>query len=323
MKRWKLNLLLALSVVLAHPALPAIADDHPETKQLIDIVNAQSDPAKLGPYELVANVLINPGKRDQQSGVLRFYRDQDHSRAELQLGAYQETLLKHGNKLYIARSDGPVLRTRNLLSIEHFWRISTPPSLTLSAIEQKKHDGIAVQCFSTKLTGKDGWKTHYCVDAQHNTLVERSTDYDKTSLGAFVEVGGGRLPTSITVADPERKVIIRDSRISKLVPQEDRFAIPKDAREFETCDHPEGGRLVRRVEPIFPRGTRHRSATLYFRGIVQKDGSFTDIDVSSAEGPEFEKAGMIAAAQWQVSPPTCDGHPISAELEVIVTLYRH
>lgn len=320
MKKWKLNLLLALSVVLAHPALAAVADDHPETKQLIDIVNAQSDPAKLGPYELVANVLINPGKRDQQSGVLRFYRDQDHSRAELQLGAYQETLLKHGNKLYIARSDGPVLRTRDLLSIEHFWRIRMPLNLTLSAIEQKKHDGAPVQCFSAK---NDGWKTHYCVDAQHNTVVERSTDYDKTTLAAFVEVGGGRLPTSIIVADPERKVVISDSRISKLVPQEDTFAVPQNSREFETCDYPEGGRLLRRVEPIFPRGTRHRSATLYFRGIVQKDGSFTDIDVSSAEGPEFEKAGMIAAAQWQVSPPTCDGHPISGELEVIVTLDRH
>jgi TonB-like protein len=315
-------LLIALSVCLIGHA----QSDHYETRQLIDAVNAQSDPAKTGPYALVADVTINPGARDQQTGKLRLYRDKDRSRLELEIGQYQETDLRLQSKLYIARtSRRPFNVPSTLLSGDRLWRIDVPPRAKLSGIKYKKRDGVTAGCFSIKDPAWGDFKTDYCVDAAQNTLLETSTKYEKTTLLSSIGLGSGRLPTAIAYKelDSGQKLAISHVELGHILPQENIFAVPEHAREFETCDYIEGGSFVNKVEPVYPRGTGHRAATIYFRGIVQKDGSFTDVEVSSPDGPEFEAAGRAAAAQWKFSPPMCAGHPVAAESETTITLQPH
>jgi hypothetical protein len=182
-----------------------------------------------------------------------------------------------------------------------------------------------VQCFSIKDPRYHDWETRYCVDAQSKSLLETKTNFQTVRLSGFARLGEGQLPTSIRIDmhEPKTRLELRDAEIKKLLPQAETFAAPEHAREFETCDNIEGGEFTHRVEPAYPRdlaqGNRP-TATIFIYGIIDKDGSFTDVHVFSPEGPAFEKAGREAAAQWRFSPGMCDGHAVAAEKDTMITL---
>jgi hypothetical protein len=211
-----------------------------------------------------------------------------------------------------------------LLNTEGFWKIELPARTKLGNIQHKQREHVPAECFSVKEPAYHDSETRYCANPQDNTLMAVSTEFEKITLADFVKIAEGSLPSVITYqTDDGQKVVIRQVELTPLPPNNNAFAVPEHAREFETCDYIEGGRFLNRVEPRYPRGAGSGAATIYFRGIVQRDGSFTDIDVFSPDGPAFEKSGLAAAVQWRFSPPTCDGHPIAAENETIITLQPH
>jgi Gram-negative bacterial TonB protein C-terminal len=275
---------------------------------------------------MLADVIINPGTKHEQHGQLRFSREKDRSRVDLQVGDYHETQVTIQNKLYVYRSSRrPVSVPSRLLGIERLWKVELTPTMKLGAIKHKNRDHIPAECFSIKDPQYHDFETRYCVSAEDKTLVEVSTEYEKTTLANFIKLADGSLPSLITYKtdDSAKQIVIRQIELTPLRPKDDTFAVPEHAREFETCDYVEGGNFLKKVEPVYPRSAGSGAATIYFRGIVQKDGSFTDIDVFSPDGPEFEKAGLAAAVQWRFSPPMCNGHPIAAEDETTITLQRH
>jgi hypothetical protein len=81
----------------------------------------------------------------------------------------------------------------------------------------------------------------------------------------------------------------------------------------------EGGNITKRVEPVFPKAYG-REASIFVSGIVEKDGSFTNVHVFSPQGAAVEQAGKDAAGQWKFNPGMCDGHAIATESEVSITM---
>jgi hypothetical protein len=317
----RLLLVVLLFACFAHAV---VRDEHPETRKLIENINSQTDPAKTGPYSLLADIIIDPGKHEQH-GQLLFFRDKERSRVDLQVSDYRETQVRNQNKLYIYRSTRrPVTIPARLLNTESFWKIELPARTKVGNIQHKQREHGPAECFSVKEPAYHDLETRYCANSQDNTLMAASTEFEKITLADFVKVAEGSLPSVIRYqTDDGQKVVIRQVEVTPLPPNNNVFAVPEHAREFETCDYIEGGRFLNRVEPIYPHGAGSGAATIYFRGIVQKDGSFTDIDVFSPQGPAFEKSGLAAAVQWRFSPPTCDGRPIAAENETTITLQPH
>lgn len=319
MNRCLAVLLLFLCICFSASAL----SDRPETRQLIQATNARSDPAKTGPYSLLADVIVNPGTKQELHGQLRLLRDSNRSRIDLQFRDYHETHVREGNKLYVYRTTRrPVAFPSRLFAIEHVWQIQVTSRAKLGAIKRTNREQVAAECFSTKEPEWHDFETRYCVNAQDNSLIESKSEYEDTRLENYVKVGDSAVPSIIRYKTSDGDVMIRQIELMPLVAKDDTFAVPEGAREFETCDNVEGGSFVNRVEPVYPSGAGPGAATIYFRGIVQKDGSFTDVDVFSAEGPEFEKSGRAAAAQWRFSPPMCNGHPVAAENETVITVRR-
>lgn len=305
-------------------AVEATSDDHTETKQLIDEVNRSSDPSKTGPYALTAKLRFNPGTKGEQTGELRLYRDLQRVRVDLELRNYHETRIQDGTKLFIARSGPPAPGTMILLEIYKFWRINVPSQAKFSAISNKKRGAIQAKCFSIKDTHYH-IETRYCVDSQSKMLLESSTPYETVKLQGPFSIGEGYVPTSIVMNEnePNRHIEIVDIATTKMKPQDDTFAPPPNAREFETCDNIEGGDFVRKVEPVYPRSAGNIGpATLFFHGTIEKDGSFTHVYVFSPQGAAFEQAGREAAAQWKFTPGMCAGHTVAAESQTVIVLSR-
>lgn len=287
-------------------------------------INEQSDPAKTGPYSFLADVIINADKNEQR-GQLRFLRDKERSRLDLQFGDYHETQVRDHNKLYVYRSTRrPIIVPSRLLGIERLWKVELPLRMKLSDVTHKSHERLPLKCFSVKEPEWQNFETRYCADARDNTLMDVRSDFERITLAHFVKLGEGYLPSVVIYKEKDAKEVrVRQIQLTALTPGDSTFAPPEHAHEFETCDYIEGGRLLKRVDPVYPHLVHSGAATIYFRGIVQKDGSFTDIDVFSPDGPEFEKSGLAAATQWKFSPPTCDGHPVAGEAETVITLQRN
>jgi hypothetical protein len=299
----------------------ASADDHVETRQLIDAVNRNSDVSKTGPYAWTAKVVIDPGSRGERTGELRLYRDQDRTRTEFRLGTYLEIRVRDGKKLYIARSQPmPLWEATAVAFPERFWKIDTPPRAKWSKIDRKKHENVDAQCFSMEeMRGGNYYGIRYCVDAQSKSILERTAIFETLKLSGYSSIEEGRLPTAVIInnKEPVSHIELRDVEVRRLIPNERTFAPPEHAREFETCDHIEGGDVIRNVAPEFQgsgSGSSHRSgATMFIYGIIEKDGSFSNVHVFSPNGEALEKAGKAAAAQWKFTPGTCDGHAVAAE----------
>lgn len=305
-------------------AIEATADDHTETKQLIDEVNRSSDPSKTGPYSLTAKLRFNPGTKGEQTGELRLYRDQQRVRVDLELRNYRETRIQDGNKLFVARSGPPAPGTMVLLGIYRLCRIHVPSHAKFSGISNKRLGAIRAQCFSIKDTHYHD-ETRYCVDSQSKMLLESITPYETVKLQGPFSIGEGYVPSSIVMNEdePRRQTEIIDIATTKLIPQDDTFTPPANAREFETCDNIEGGDFVKKVEPVYPQSPGNSGpATLFFHGTIEKDGSFTHVYVFSPQGAAFEQAGREAAAQWRFRPGMCSGHPVAAESQTVIVFSR-
>jgi len=115
-------------------------------------------------------------------------------------------------------------------------------------------------------------------------------------------------------------------------PGERRGAVPKAP---ETPAKPKGpvhvsepvqlARLVRRVEPVYPRMliTNRIEGKVELRAVIAKDGTIQSLEVLSGN-PLFVRAAREAIEQWRYQPTMLNGEPVEVEtiITVVFTLRR-
>ncbi len=314
---------LGVGLIFITALCSATASDKEETRKLVEEVNATSSASLIGPYQISARLLINPHTKEEKTAEWKFFRDATRYRVELRIGGYQEIQVRDGNKLFIRRTPGvfPSPGLGQLTHPEQLWQVWAPPGSSLSGVSGKQAG--AALCFSVKPKGYSA-NTHYCVSSQNKTIISHKNSSQIVELGKYLQLGAGYLPGTIEIRDsePKRHIIFEDLRAQQLSPAAETFTAPEQARQFETCEYPKSAESIHRVEPTLP-GNSAGTATIFLHGLIQKDGSISDLQVFSPEGPALEESGRNAASQWKFSPATCDGHPIASEMEIVVTLSRN
>ena len=163
------KLLVLLPLYLAFLALSA---DSPQTpQQLVELSRKASDLSAVGPYQLNATVVLNPGTSKEVSGPITILRDKGLYHSDLKLTGYRETRWIKEQTLYIARTQSipipPLLLVREP---DHLWRAPIIPD-DLKTLKQSKEKDHAAQldCFEGN---QADWRNKFCFDPATSVLVK-------------------------------------------------------------------------------------------------------------------------------------------------------
>jgi hypothetical protein len=293
----------------------AVKDDVlPTPQQLIQVTNQSSDVLKVIPYRLTADLIVTPDKDVVIRGHIIYDRDRDRERIEITAGDYHETWVNADNKLYVAGTRSLVLpRGSTLKALEKEWVIHDAPSCcqAFSKVERKKTRGADAYCFVA--TYSDRHPKRFCVDRDAKSLLERFDGFETVVFSDYRAIEGLRYPARIQYVDDGKPFVeIENIEIRKTEISTESFNAPPNSQEFENCAGMETPHTLHMEMPKVP--SRWHSSYASVKGLVQPDGSFTDVRVQvSRANPEFAKALEEAAGHWLFSPARCGSKPVVYE----------
>lgn len=301
------------------------AQDSSSARQLLEAAHQASGLAKIAPYEMTADVVVNPTAPTPVKGRLAIYRDKDRSRYELQLQDYREIKLFLGSKLYVARSlPYPVPGLSLLRQADRVWdRFIDDSDAKLGDVQHKKVQHVQADCFEVKAEQKE----RLCFDPARNVLLESMDQARAVEFSDYTPVEHQLVPHKITVLlelpTEERPVMtLENIDVREVQFEAGAFAIPEHAQEFETCDSLQPARPVRSPAPEFSPMVQRRNASspvVHVFGIVDKDGNLQDPMVLSPDA-EVRSSTLEALKKWHYTPATCGTTPVASEQEIEVKL---
>jgi hypothetical protein len=305
----------ALALICFAPAtVIATADSAPSPQDLVKVVNESSNFFKLLPYQLTASLVLTPDKDLNIQGNITYYRDRDQERIEITAGEYRETRVHTGDKQYVAGTRTRVLPRRILLeTLEKQWLIDYPTSccLAFGEVERKKMQGASVYCFV--VNSQKQRPKRFCVDRDSRSLLETSDGFETVKFLAYRSFRGLQYPSEIKVIDDGKTFLeIHNIEIRQGTVPPESFNVPLNSQEFENCGNLEPSHVVRMEMPNVPSRWHSSYGSVY--GLVQPDGSFSDVEVEvSRANPGFAQVLKEAATQWKFSPARCGSRPIARE----------
>jgi TonB family protein len=316
-------LLLATCLGVLCPQTP------PQPIELIQAANAASDLSGIGPYRLDATIIVSRGAKEEKRGRLTIFQDHEKSRSELEWDSYKELNVVLGNKQYVVRNAparAPELRE---LDARKPWRVSVSPQDKLGQPFILDLQGIGANCVALQFEyGAD----RYCFDPSTRVLIEKAWTKQKkpkeviagTQYLDYRQIEGRYFPSAIRYFSPKKAVHesgpeleniqVRPAQLDPTL-----FSIPKNAREFETCDDMQEPRLTKPVEPIYPLEAKlaHLQGDAYVAVVIDKEGKLEDVRPISGP-PILVYAALDAIKKWRYSPAMCGTTPVAVEKELKV-----
>lgn len=318
----------ALCLVLLSSII--IAQDTAQLAQTIQAANAASDLSSIGPYKLEAAIVWNRGTPDERMGRLALYQDHDRFRWELRSGSYGEIHVVLGTKLYSWRNAPTRLPALESVPQGHqIWRVPLSPTDKLGRSFKMELLGMQANCLSVM---SEDATYRYCFDPAKNLLIESARIKSKKPEGPAIEetryldyqeIEGKHFPRSIHYLMPgTRPVEIENIQITPARLDARVFAIPANAREFETCDDMQRARLVKSTYPAYPEMARiaHIQGDVLFAAIIGTDGKLQDIRALSGH-PLFIESALDAIREWRYRPAACGANPVAVETVVKVQFH--
>ena len=305
-----------LPLYLAFLAIGAQSQQTPQ--ELLELSWKASDLSVLGPYQLNATVVLNPGTSREVSGQVTLLRDKGLYRSDLRLAGYRETRWIKNQTLYIARTQTiPVPTLLVLRELDHLWRPPIIPDGVKTLKQSKeKHHGIQLDCLESN---QSDWRNKFCFDPATSALAKaQGLEFHDVEFQDFGTFEQKYFPERIIVKDQDKTVLeIRNITISKAKFTADMFEPPKNATALPTCDELTPARKIKDVNPEIPFDElrRTRSAVVYLYGFIATDGSVQNIFVEYSPSNAFTESARNAFQQWRYKPATCGDKPVATEIE--------
>ncbi len=301
------------TVLLVLLSVSAFASEKPTPQELLDAAHKASDISSLAPYILTGTVVVNPGTKQELTGSLAVYRDQDRARVDVQISGRNETRITIGNKDYVDPEQ--ILFSGTWLN--EFDRLWDPKSLR-HVVNSKykwgnayKHKigGAAAWCMDK---GDDATRGHLCVDAERNVVLSATP----AEFSDFAVVGGALVPQTIRITDRfGAPVEVRNIKIISYPAEASLFEIPPHAMELETCADHEPAKLVDAPMPARSNLSRHATnSTVALFAFVSKEGQVSSVKILTLVQADFNARILEAIKKWRFKPATCGGRPVNSAL---------
>ena len=317
-------LFLATCIGVISPQTP------PQPIELIQAANAASDLSSIGPYRLDAVVIVNRGTNGEKRGRLTVFQDHEKSRSELEWGSYKELNIVLGNKLYVVRNaPARVPELGKLFDVHKPWRAFRPPQDKLGQPFTLDLEGVKANCVGLELE----YSAHrYCFDPSTRVLIENAWTKQKkpkeviagTQYVDYRQIEGRYFPSAIRYFSPKKAVHepgpeLENIQVTPAQLDPTLFSIPRNAREFETCDDMQEPRLTKPEEPIYPLEAKlsHLQGEVYIAVVIGKEGKLEEVRPISGP-PILAQAALDAIKKWRYSPAMCGTTPVAVEKELRV-----
>jgi protein TonB len=80
------------------------------------------------------------------------------------------------------------------------------------------------------------------------------------------------------------------------------------------------GRLIRKVDPVYPRNASRMEARVVLRATIGKDGRVESVE--AVQGPDpLRGAAIDAVKQWKYKPYLLNGEPVEVETTIVVEFH--
>ena len=287
-------------------------------EQLVAQSREASDLSAIGPYQLQATVVLNPGTSKEIAGTITILRGKDLYRSELKLRDYRETRWIKDNMLYIARTPAvPIPKALVLRQLDRLWRVSVAPDdIKTSKLSKEKDHGKQLDCFESRSYHP---RYKFCFDPATSVLVTaKSLEGHNVEFRDFNTFEQKYFPRRILFQQRDQTVLeVREISIVKanftadaITPQDGSLGLP-------TCDEPIPPRKIKDEIPAIPREQLRRmgSASVYLYGLVVPNGSVQNISVEYSPHASFTESAIEALKQWRYTPAMCGDKPVPAEIE--------
>jgi hypothetical protein len=294
------------------------ADETPSPEELLRAFHESASAGRIFPYKLSAKLALTPDKDVNIPGQITYSRDKDRSRIEITAGDYHETRVLAGDQLYVSATQALALpRRATLENLEKSWmEISARSSccLAFSKVEKKKIQGAEAYCFT--VASQTTRPRRFCLERESKALLESYDGFERVSFLDYRTLEGFRYPTRIQVIDDGKMFLeIQGLEIQKGEAPAESFTAPADSRVFEKCADQENEHPLQTPMPHVPSRWHSSYASVY--GVVQTDGSFTDVRVQVSRADQsFAQAMKEAATHWRFSPARCGGKAVVSETQL-------
>ena len=139
------------------------------------------------------------------------------------------------------------------------------------------------------------------------------------AYNSILPLGPKRIAHEITITQDHRiRATLHLNYIKRWEPDDATFTPPPEARnplapthDLPPETHAVPGKLVKRVEPVYPEEARQRRIE-GFVGLsmtISKEGKPMDIEVTASDDPVLSAAAVQAVEQWVYEPYTVNGEP--------------
>jgi hypothetical protein len=306
-------------VIFAHSSILGAANMvTQEDKDLPGQAEKKADIFELPSFEMKANVrIINKGQPLDGSYVF-LWNGPDQWREEINLPGYSEVHV--GGKGVVFNkpsSDFMLFEIRYLRSaLDYGRRIALGPKDTFKRVHDRNVNGVKVKC--ALIADQENHNRDVCVDALTGALVRQTPFLDRE----LTPVGAKLFPRFLSYVENGKS--LAEVQVTELKTTEpsppSAFEPPAGAVSNPGCWNPDGGRLVKRVNPIYPVSERvfHAQGTVALYAVIAADGILHNLRIISGVTPGLNKASLDGVEQWRYEPFTCKGKPVDVETVVFV-----
>lgn len=294
-------------------AVSAFAHDKPSPQELLDAAHKASDISALAPYVLTGTVVVNPGTKQELTGSLAVYRDQDRARVDVQISGRNETRITIGNKDYVD-PDQILFSGTWLNEFDRLWDAKSSRHVVNSKDKwgnayKHKIGGAAAWCMDKV---NDAAKGRLCVDAERHVVLSATP----AEFSDFAAVGGALVPQTIRITDRYvAPVEVRNIKITAYPAEASLFEIPPHAIELETCADGELSKLVDAPMSARSNLSQHpTNSTVALFAFINKEGQVSSVKILTLVQADFNTRILDAIKKWRFKPATCGGRPINSAL---------
>jgi TonB family protein len=188
-------------------------------------------------------------------------------------------------------------------------------------VQEKQVRNIHARCIKAKSpNGDPGIK--YCFDAATGSLIQIDFEppefgppqlVDRVEYDDIRQRGDKLIPFRVETFQQGKVFMTYQIAEIAAAPADPAaaFNIPPNSAFWPTCKPSRHFELLNRVQPQYPKDARanHESGRVVLYGVIEGDGSVSNLQVIVSAGQSLNAAAMDAVRQWRYKPQTCEDAP--------------
>jgi outer membrane biogenesis lipoprotein LolB len=310
---------LAMVLLLAGSFATARAQNKPQASpalpEMIARANALTDLSAIGPYQLHAQITVNPGSDHEQQGEITIYRNPNGLRTELQLGDFRQVEVFSQEARYVWRSRPyPVIGLETLEGLEVALQLRTafPPQTKYSQEIRGSVSGVPASCIDARPPFEG--KLRFCFDARTGALLEASDSRGwRGRFSEYAAAGNGMFPgrMELTLPGEPRHLEFAQVHVTTQTFDDVRFAQPQGALAFAACNRMAAAVPLAGLDWVILNRQR---GEVYLYAIVEADGRVHDLKAYGTNDKRLQREVTKQARSWHFAPARCGTTAVASEV---------